>query len=172
MALRDPRTEQPSRWARPGLEGVGFEGWHRFGDIRQHLGSIPTSAGGVYVVYREATEPPKFLARSPAGRWRGDPSEDVAVLTKRWIEGVGIVNIGKAKHGQLRRRLRAFHSFGSGGSARHAGGRYVWQLADAWDCLIAWREEPIGVVPRDVEKAMIADFYAEYGKRPFANISG
>jgi hypothetical protein len=97
---------------------------------------------------------------------------NVAVLAERWIDGVGLVNIGKAKHGQLRKRIRAYHSFGSGGSGRHSGGRYVWQLADAWDCLIAWRELPADVVPRDVEEAMIADFFGEYGKRPFANIVG
>jgi hypothetical protein len=70
------------------------------------------------------------------------------------------------------KRLRAYHSFGSGKSGRHSGGRYIWQLADAWECLVAWREEPIDIVPRDVEEAMIADFREEFGKRPFANIVG
>ncbi len=159
------------RWTRRGLECAGFQGWHRFGDIRQHLGAIPTSAGGVYIVYREATHPPTFLERSPAATRRGNPSEDAAVLAERWIEGVGLVNIGKAKHGQLRKRIRAYHSFGSGGSGRHSGGRYIWQLADALDYLVAWRELPADVVPRDVEEAMIADFSDEYGKRPYANIN-
>lgn len=164
-------TAPESRWTRQALEGAGFEGWHRFGDVRQHLGVISTSAGGVYVVYRESTRPPTFLERSPAGTWRGDPSVDIAVLAGRWVDGVGLLNIGKAKHGQLRKRIRAYHSFGAGGSGRHSGGRYVWQLGDAWDCLVAWREEPKDVVPRTVEERMIADFMSEYGKRPFANIS-
>jgi hypothetical protein len=164
-------TVPERRWTRPALERAGFEGWHRFDDIRSHLGVIPTSAGGVYVVYREATGPPTFLERSPAGTWRGDPSENVAVLADRWIEGVGLLNIGKAKYGQLRKRIRAYHSFGAGGSGRHSGGRYVWQLTDAWDCLVAWREEPEDIIPRAVEEGMIADFMFEYGKRPFANIS-
>jgi hypothetical protein len=162
----------PDRWTRQGLERCGFVGWHRFGDVRQHLGAIPTSAGGVYVIYRDTTEPPIFLEGSPAATWRGDPSVDVAVLAERWIQDVGLVNIGKAKHGQLRNRIRAYHSFGSGGSGRHSGGRYIWQLADAWDCLIAWRELPADVVPRDIEGAMITDFFDEYGKRPYANIAG
>lgn len=162
---------ETGRWTRAGLEGAGFVGWHRFAELREHIRTIPTSAGGVYVVYREATSPPTFLDRSPAATWRGDPTEDVAVLARRWIDGVGLINIGKAKHGQLRKRLRAYHSFGSGRSGRHSGGRYIWQLADAWDCLVAWREEPDDVVPREVEQAMIADFASEYGKRPFANIN-
>jgi hypothetical protein len=171
-AVWEPGKLHAMRWTRAALENASLVGWHRFADILQHLQAIPTSAGGVYVVFREATDPPTFLERSPAARWRGDPTEDVAVLAERWIKGVGVVNIGKAKHGQLRKRLRAYHSFGSGKSGRHSGGRYIWQLADAGECLVAWREEPIDIVPRDVEEAMIADFRKEFGKRPFANIVG
>jgi hypothetical protein len=115
---------------------------------------------------------PSFLDRSTGGTWRGDPTEPVAVLAEKWLDEIGLLYIGKANHGQLRNRLRAYHSFGSGGSGRHYGGRYIWQLADAMDCVVAWRVLRVSETPRQVEAAMIADFLADYGKRPFANLVG
>ena len=85
-------------------------------------------------------------------------------------EQQGFLYIGTANHGQLRTQLRADHSLRSGGAGRHSGGRYIWQLADAMDCFVAWRVLPLGEIFRDVEKAMTADFLADFGKRPFANL--
>lgn len=160
------------RWSRTALERTGFEGWHRFADLPSHLGAIPRSAGGVYVVYRDAPAAPVFLERNPGGTWRGDPSESVEALTRKWVRGAKLIYIGKANHGQLRNRLRAYYSFGRGGAGRHYGGRYIWQLADAWGCLVAWWVVTPDQSPRDIEAAMIADFLGEMQMRPFANVVG
>lgn len=161
-----------SRWSRDGLQAAGFVGWHRFGDLCDRLGSIPRTAGGVYVVYRDTDAEPTFLAKSPAGTWRREPTVPVDLLTETWVSGTRLLNVGKANHGQLRNRLRTSHSFGMGRKRPHEGGRYVWQLADAWNCLVAWKVLPLDDAPRDVEEAMIADFRTEFGKRPFANLVG
>lgn len=158
-------------WTRAAFEEQGFEGWVKFEDLRAGLRSIPTAAGGVYVVLRVSKGRPEFLQQSPAGIWRGDPTEEVPALEGRWIDDCELLYIGKANHGQLRNRLRAFESFGRGGKGRHYGGRYIWQLPDAWNALVAWRILDLSLIPRDIEKEMIADFAQAYGRRPFANIS-
>lgn len=38
----------------------------------------------------------------------------------------------------LHRRLRQFRRYGEGGSARHSGGRRIWQLADHAALLVGW----------------------------------
>jgi hypothetical protein len=159
------------RWGRANLESLGFVGWCPFNDLRDYLHTIPTEAGGVYLVYRAEKTPPQFLPKSPGGTWRGDPTVTTSVLVEHWVPGAHVLNIGKADSGQLRKRLRAYHSFGSGGKGRHAGGRYIWQLEGIWQCLVAWRIIRSSEVPRTVEETMIADFVTDYRQRPFANLT-
>jgi len=151
------------------LSRDGFVGWHRFGDLRPHLRSIDSAAGGIYVVYRDTPDQPAWLDKSPGGTWRGDPSVSRDALIANWVEA-HVVNIGKAKHGQLRNRLRAYWSFGEGGKGRHYGGRLIWQFEASADLLVAWRViEDTSIDPHDVEQDMIRRFRAVYGKPPFAN---
>jgi hypothetical protein len=89
-------AETPDAWDRSALERLGFVGWHRFGDLRSHLRSIPGEAGGVYLVYREADARPSSLATNPGGTWGGDPTVAVDVLGKKWVDGAHVLNIGKA----------------------------------------------------------------------------
>jgi hypothetical protein len=159
-----------AEWTREALERAGFTGWHGFGGLRSHLGSIDRSAGGVYVVYREMLDPPVWLDKNPGGTWRGDPTVSRDDLVANWVEGANVVNIGKANHGQLRNRLRAYCSFGEGGKGRHYGGRLIWQLEASSYLLVAWRViTDLSANPYDVEQEMIRRFRAVYGKPPFAN---
>ena len=161
---------EAGRFTQASLEAGGFVGWCRFADLAAQLSSIPREAGGVYVVFRPMLNAPKFLAHSPAGTWRGDPTTPIDELTANRVDGALVLYIGKANPGQLRIRLRTYRSLGSGGKGRHYGGRYVWQLDGIWDCLVAWRITGDDETPRLVEAAMIQDFVSVYGKRPFANL--
>ena len=58
--------------------------------------------------------------------------------------------------------------FGAGKTVGHWGGRLIWQLADADQLIVAWKETP-GRVPRQVEAELIRLFRQQYGKPPFAN---
>lgn len=80
-----------------------------------------------------------------------------------------MIYIGKAA--VLRDRLRGYMRFGEGKPAPHWGGRYIWQLADAKSLLVCWKATP-DEAPRLVERRLIQEFCAQYGKRPFANLSG
>lgn len=150
-----------------------WEGWSRAGFFGfRPLLSLDTErvppGRGVYAVLRESTDPPTFLATSRGGRHKGkDPSVDVAELQANWVEGAETVDIGKAAN--LRRRLAQYRDFGRGHPIGHAGGRYLWQLADAAELVVCWsltHEEP-----REVEKALIADFVTAFGSRPFATLA-
>lgn len=66
---------------------------------------------------------------------------------------------------------REFARYGAGERVGHQGGRYIWQLAESGDLIVAWMETP-EEVPRDVEMRLLAEFAASHdGRKPFANIA-
>jgi hypothetical protein len=152
-------------FTRAELERDGFVGWITFSQMHTE-DKVPRS-GGVYVVARTTTDPPAFLATNPGGRFKDqDPTVPDAALRSNWVDGSEVVYIGKAD--ELRRRLRQFSDFGTGKPVGHWGGRLIWQLGDAEQLLVAWKETP-GQVPKQVETDLISEFRATYGKPPFAN---
>ena len=119
------------------------------------------------MVSYDGTGPVTFLPKNPAGRFKGkDPTVSLKALLANWAVRAEVLYIGKAD--ELGRRLMQFAGFGAGKTVGHWGGRLIWQLADADQLIVAWKETP-GRVPRQVEAELIRLFRQQYGKPPFAN---
>ncbi len=158
-------------WSADALREGGFVGFVPL--VAVQPSDVPT-APGVYAVIRATTASPVFLDASAAGRFKGkDPSAPADVLARKWVDGADVLYIGKATPGSagrrgLRRRLDEFRRFGAGEPVGHWGGRYIWQLADRDELLVAWNatDEDASAV----ESRMLRDFIAHYGALPFANL--
>jgi hypothetical protein len=151
---------------------TGFTGWVPFADLPS--ADVPTGPG-VYVVVRPSDDPPTFLDVSPAGHFKGkDPTVPVTELQALWVPEARIVYFGKANAGKsgkrgLRVRLNEYRKYGAGShTTAHEGGRRIWQLADHAKLLVGWRVTN-DADARKIETALIAEFRAHYGVRPFAN---
>lgn len=174
LGRKQPRLDHrlPGDWTQQGLQKVGFTGFVPFADLP--AAGVPDAAG-VYVVLREASGAPEFLASSPAGKFKGrDPSVTPERLRDNWVDSVGVVYIGKASAATprrgLRRRLEEYRRHGTGQRVGHWGGRFVWQLADSAELLVAWRPSVAGVDAAAEESALLSAFVQSCGVLPFANL--
>jgi hypothetical protein len=165
------------RWERTELEAEGFLGFVPFA-------ALPTA--GVPVgracmsFYRKSDEPPHLLDRSSGGQFKGkDPTVPAAVLQSAWVTGARVVNIGKAALGPsgrrgLFKRLNECRRFGDGEPIGHWGGRYIWQMSDSAELLVAWRETARENPPSSnrLTSPSFVQHYGQRGQRPFANLTG
>ncbi|MCL3862950.1 hypothetical protein [Actinotalea sp. K2] len=169
--VEDSVSPEPARrgWSVEQLTGQGFCGWVTFADLP--AAAIPDVAG-VYLVAHPVPETVEFLASTSAA-FRGgrDPVVPVERLRERWVAGTPVLYIGKAAGREgLRQRLLEYRRHGLDNRAGHWGGRYIWQLADPGQLLVAWRPAASGRDAEDVESELLADFVADHGRLPFANL--
>jgi hypothetical protein len=163
--------DDPRPWSREAMSHGGFVGFVPFSALP--TSDVPT-ASGVYVVLRTSDAPPTFTETSEAGRFKGkDPSISPDVLASNWVEGPEVIYIGKATLGStgrrgLQKRLDEYRRFGAGEPVGHWGGRYIWQLADRDELLVAWNATHEDAAT--VESRMLNDFAERYGVLPFANV--
>ncbi len=152
-----------------GFRRAGFSGFVPIESLRAgRLAEVP-NLPGVYVVVRAEISPPVFLARSPAGHFKGqDPTEPAEVLQHNWVDQASVLYIGRTTDALLR-RIKALLDFGAGRPAGHWGGRLIWQLADAGTLQVGWK--PDGD-PISLEHRLLSDFRRRHGARPFANLTG
>ena len=124
-----------------------------------------------YVVYRPTAGFPTFVHASPAGWFKDEDPTMPERASGPWVEGAQMVYI--ATEDVLPQRLTRFGQFGAGEPVVHRGGRLIWQLADADDLLVAWREITWAEAARDYERRLLSAFTEQHdGRRPFANLIG
>ncbi len=111
--------------------------------------------------------PSSFLLEQAAFS-KGNPNVDLAVLKANYVDSSDILYIGKAT--SLKKRLGQLLRFGAGSAVGHWGGRFLWQLADSENLLIAWKLTPT-TDPKVVESTMLNEFISLHGKLPFANLT-
>ncbi len=173
-ATTDPE-EARRAFLEPTLRARGFEGFGIVRVLREtRLAAVPKGPG-VYVVLRPPEAEPVFLRKSLGGHFKGnDPTVPVATLKAKWIAGAHVIYIGKATPGPtgtsgLRKRLGQLLQYGAGKPVGHQGGRYLWQVKESDDYLVAWRLAPD---PTASENRLLDEFTTAYGSLPFANIAG
>jgi len=170
-----PRSRQaaaPASFFREDLKEAGFVGWRTWKDLHaSRFADIP-GGPGVYVVYRPSSAPPVFLDVNPGGHFKGrDPTVNVERLAAAWVQDAHVIYIGKAEG--LRVRLRQYARFGAGEPVGHWGGRYVWQVSDSDETLVAWHAITWQERARDYERRLMQQFADVHAaRRPFANLVG
>jgi hypothetical protein len=162
----------PTSFERGDLVATGFMGWRTWTELRESAFTAVPAAPAVYVVFRPTVTAPCFLEVNPGGRFKGrDPTVTIEKLAAKWVPGAYVIYVGKADVAS--RRLAEFARFGAGVPIGHWGGRYIWQLEDSSDSLIAWHPISWGEPARDYEKRILARFCDLHeGARPFANLTG
>jgi transcriptional regulator with XRE-family HTH domain len=148
------------------LAEAGFEGFLRLSALVSDMPGVPASPG-VYVVIRRSTVPPEFLDRSVGGHFKGeDPTVPVERLAPKWVPDTNTLYFGRASN--LRSRIKLLARYGNGEPVAHRGGRYLWQLADHHDLIVAW-QETTDQVAREAE--LVANFEDRHAMLPFANLN-
>lgn len=154
------------------LKNIGFQGFLSINHLQDHLSLIPKEKG-VYIIYCDELVP-HFLPKGSGGFFKQkDPNVSLDILLNNWVENTPILYIGKAgantSNATLQSRLKQYFDFGRGKAVGHYGGRYIWQLANPSELKVCWMVTT-EYEPRTVEYALIQQFVAQFGKRPFANL--
>lgn len=161
---------QPFFQSLDALRETGFGGFASISTLMRTECAEVQNVPGVYLVLRPSIAAPEFLEQSTGGHFKGkNPTVSISVLQQRWVEGAMVLYIGKAGPTEGRTlRVWEYMQFGKGIPIGHSGGKCVWQLRHSEDLLVCWKPT-LDEAPREVEKRLIQEFEAIYGKIPFAN---
>jgi len=154
------------------IRKAGFSGFVSIAELRRNINLIPETKGIYFVLFNQV-ELPAFLEKGSGGFFKErDPNLSPIELKKRWIKDTSVIYIGQAggnnSGATLRSRIRQYLHFGEGKKIGHWGGRLIWQIRNSEGLLICWL--PDNNNPRELEKAILADFAGKYGRLPFANL--
>ncbi|ABM10148.1 hypothetical protein AAur_3791 [Paenarthrobacter aurescens TC1] len=171
---RSPRG--PAQWTmlftKKSLTEEGFTGFRPLDELDPMR--IPQGPG-IFMILRPADFEPAFLNKSTAGTFKKkDPSLKREALESEWITDASVLYIGKASAGSqgnrgLRKQIQEFMDYGRGRPTVVWDARLIWQLRDALDLIVAWKELPASDV-NAAEAAYHADFVSAFGRLPFANL--
>jgi hypothetical protein len=162
-------------FSKESLVDFGFKGFVDIAKLKTTSCNTIPQEKGVYVILRESTGKPVFLKESIGGHFKEqNPTVSEEELKNNWVENTIVVYIGKAggtnSNATLFSRLRQYIHFGQGKPVGHWGGRYIWQLKDSDNLIIAWK--PLNKEePEEVETQLMQEFRNIYRKRPFANLT-
>lgn len=155
------------------LRSEGFEGFRTIGQLyADGCAEIP-NLRGIFAIVRESLDPPQFLPRSTAARFRDtDPTMPVETLEQLWVPGAQVLCFGRARgpgvRALLKQRVKRYLRFGHGRHVAHWGGRAIWQLRDAPALRVAWKATPKDD-PARAEAEYQKRFERHHGALPFAN---
>jgi len=159
------------------IKKEGFQGFVQIGKLFEDSSKI-IDEKGVYLVLYLGHEEPQFLDKDCfESKYFQDNKFSIENLKFRWVKNTIVINIGKAGgkrgnkegHATLKSRIDQYLSFGKTNRGGHRGGRSIWLIKKNQDLVICWK--PTGNEdPRMVEKGLIQEFKAIYGKTPFANL--
>lgn len=155
------------------LKTLGFKGFETIENIKCTNYDMLPKEIGIYIILYTA-DYTEFLSVSTGGAVKGrDPNVSIEELERNWVNNTPILYIGKAggerSSATIHSRLKQYFRFGEGKPVGHWGGRYIWQLDKADALTVCWLELP-DAIPAQIETALIKEFSAHYGQRPFANL--
>ncbi|WP_082698078.1 hypothetical protein [Arthrobacter sp. EpRS71] len=170
-ALRGP-AQWTMLFTKKSLTADGFTGFRPIDELDPMR--IPQGPG-IFAILRAADFEPAFLSKSTAGTFKKkDPSLKREALESEWVPDASVLYIGKASAGSqgnrgLRKQIQEFLDYGRGRPTVVWDARLIWQLRDALDLIIAWKELPASEV-NSAEAAYHAGFVDAHGRLPFANL--
>ncbi len=155
------------------IKKAGFAGFKTINQLCADNSLIPQNKG-VYLIINSSTSNNDFLTIGTGGFFKTkDPNVSLTVLSNKWVDNSLVVYIGQAggngSSATLKSRIKQYLQFGKGKPVGHYGGRYIWQLKNNSELIVAWKSLNTEN-PSAVEQELFRDFLNYYGRLPFANL--
>lgn len=155
------------------IKKAGFAGFKTIKQLWANSSSIPKEKG-VYLIINSGFTKKDFLLKGTGGFFKAkDPNVSLAILNNNWVDNSLVMYMGQAGGNEssatLKSRIKQYLEFGKGKPAGHYGGRYIWQLRNSSELIVAWKIIKIEN-SSIVEQELFKDFLSYYGRLPFANL--